>query len=279
MIRRGPQASPEIKNTQEEHSMELNYNVRGNDRKAMAKLISDTLGVKKTYTGMPECAFVIGSMKVSREGALIWDEETTAEDLIRVQTALQENGYVPEMPEEETAESTQAEETATEPTELSISMPTMEPAALERLQKMVDSKAGLIRKALDTDQLTIQPDGGKVSFSWWSHMPKQEETAAYMAFLAALCKQARESKRVTATEKPVESEKYAFRIFLIRLGFNGPEHKAVRHILLQRLSGHAAFRNDEEERKFREHRKALAAGNKNPTAEVNTEVTTDETAE
>ena len=56
MIWRGPQASPEIKNAQDEHSMELNYNVRGNDRKAMAKLISETLGVKKTYTGMPECA-------------------------------------------------------------------------------------------------------------------------------------------------------------------------------------------------------------------------------
>ena len=134
MIRRGPQANPEIKNAQEEHNMELNYNVRGNDRKAMAKLISDTLGVKKTYTGMPECAFVIGNMKVSRNGALIWDEETTAEDLIRVQTALQENGYVPEIPEEETAESTQAEETAIEPTELTIILPTMEPAALERLQ-------------------------------------------------------------------------------------------------------------------------------------------------
>ena len=115
----------------------------------MAKLISETLGVKKTYTGMPECAFVIGNMKVSRDGALIWDEETTAEDLIRVQTALQENGYVPMMPEEETTESTQAEETATEPTELTISLPTMEPAALERLQKLVDSKASLIRKALD----------------------------------------------------------------------------------------------------------------------------------
>ena len=53
MIRRGPQANPEIKNAQEEHNMELNYNVRGNDRKAMAKLISDTLGIKKTYTGIP----------------------------------------------------------------------------------------------------------------------------------------------------------------------------------------------------------------------------------
>ena len=174
-----------------------------------------------------------------------------------MQTTLQENGYVPEMPEEASTESTQPEETTPEPTELTISLPTMEPAALEKLQKLVDSKASLIRKALDADQLTIQPDGDKVSFPWWSHMPKQEETVAYMAFTAALCRMARESKRVTATEKPVESEKYAFRIFLIRLGFNGPEHKAVRHILLQRLSGHAAFRNDEEERKFREHRKAL----------------------
>ena len=57
----------------------------------------------------------------------------------------------------------------------------------------------------------------------------------------------------------MESEKYAFRIFLLKLGFSGPEHKEVRRVLLQRLSGHSAFRNAEEERKFRERRKGISA--------------------
>ncbi len=36
----------------------------------------------------------------------------------------------------------------------------------------------------------------------------------------------RNAKRVTATEKPVDNEKYAFRCFLLRLGFIGSEYKS-----------------------------------------------------
>ena len=78
--------------------------------------------------------------------------------------------------------------------ELTISLPTMESVALERLQKLVDGKASLIRKALDTDQLIIRIDGDKVSFPWWNHMPTPDEAAAYMAFLAAMCRMARDKR-------------------------------------------------------------------------------------
>ena len=42
--------------------------------------------------------------------------------------------------------------------------------------------------------------------------------------------------------KPVENEKYAFRCFLLRLGFIGDEFKADRKVLLQNLSGSTAFK-------------------------------------
>ena len=51
------------------------------------------------------------------------------------------------------------------------------------------------------------------------------------------------SKRITATEKPVDNEKYAFRCFLLRLGFIGSEHKTQRKILLRNLTGSSAFRS------------------------------------
>ena len=63
--------------------------------------------------------------------------------------------------------------------------------------------------------------------------------------LTALIRMASGAKRVTATEKTVESEKYAFRVFLLRLGFSGPEHKNTRQLLLHRLSGHSAFPNQD----------------------------------
>ena len=54
---------------------------------------------------------------------------------------------------------------------------------------------------------------------------------------------AKKQQRVNATEKHVENEQYAFRCFLLRLGFVGPEYKADRKFLLKNLSGNSAFRD------------------------------------
>lgn len=45
-----------------------------------------------------------------------------------------------------------------------------------------------------------------------------------------------------AKEKPVDNEKYAFRCFLLKLGFIGDEYKTTRKILLQNLSGNGAWK-------------------------------------
>lgn len=76
-----------------------------------------------------------------------------------------------------------------------------------------------------------------------------------MSFLTALCTMAKEAKRVLAKETEVESEKYAFRCFLLRLGFIGSDSKAARKILLRNLSGHSAFRNKADAKKFRANQK------------------------
>jgi len=270
--------------------MRINYEAK--DRKRMVKAIGEALEEKPVYQGVPSCAYQIAEFTVTRDGDLEFPDDTDPEIINGLLDALEEAGFqFPENEEHAVSVGTEActdedgsvttEETAVEvdqletPTELTISLPIMESSALDRLQKMVDSKAMLIRKALDADQLTIQSDGDKVSFPWWKHMPTPDEAAAYMAFLAAMCRMARDAKRVIATEKPVESEKYSFRIFLIRLGFNGKENAAVRKTLLHRLPGNAAFRNAEEERKFREHRKAL----KGAVHATDEDVATDETAE
>ena len=50
-------------------------------------------------------------------------------------------------------------------------------------------------------------------------------------------------KRITAKEKPVDNDKYAFRCFLLRLGFIGEDYKTERKILLRNLSGSLAFKS------------------------------------
>lgn len=81
-----------------------------------------------------------------------------------------------------------------------------------------------------------------MAFPWFSQVDA-DSAAAYTHFISALCEMSRNAKRVTATEKPVENEKYAFRCFLLRLGFIGSEYKAERKILLKNLSGSSAFKN------------------------------------
>ena len=56
----------------------------------------------------------------------------------------------------------------------------------------------------------------------------------------------KEQKRINATEKEVTNEKYAFRCFLLRLGFIGAEYKADRKILLKNLTGSSAFKTAKE---------------------------------
>ena len=68
--------------------------------------------------------------------------------------------------------------------------------------------------------------------------------------------QAISQKRIQAKAVNDENEKYALRTWLLRLGMNGPDFKETRKILMERLSGHAAFRTDEEAQKFLAREKA-----------------------
>ena len=83
-----------------------------------------------------------------------------------------------------------------------------------------------------------------VSFPWFNErMLTTEEARAYTHFISALCEMARNQKRITAKEKEIDNDKYAFRCFLLRLGFIGAEYKAERKILLRNLTGSSAFKN------------------------------------
>ena len=54
--------------------------------------------------------------------------------------------------------------------------------------------------------------------------------------------QAQMLKRVVAREQTVDNEKYAFRCFLLRLGFIGDRYRQERKVLLARLEGNMAFK-------------------------------------
>lgn len=208
--------------------MNINFNVTGEDRKALVKAIAEITGEKPAYLGMPSAAYQIGSYQVSKNGELTWEEGTDAEYLIEM---LIEKGYEAEVTTIEEGEGTGME----------IQMP-LEDVAAGNLLKLLEAKGALIQKALGIPHTKIEIREDCIAFPWFDEVPAPEEVDAYTRFIAALCEMSIKQKRITAKEKAVENEKYAFRCFLLRLGFVGDEYKAARKILLKNLSGSAAFK-------------------------------------
>ena len=232
--------------------MELHYNVTGELRKVMVKAIGERLGVKPKYMGMPSAAYQVGAYTVSKDGTLSWDEAGTngAEAKEIAQLAADASGWEPDEwkeardPEICKAE-TPKENEPDEKVELTVEMP-LEKVAVGNLTKLLEAKGTLIKNALGVDDLSYEIRDDRIAFPWFPEVTPSE-AQAYTKFIAALCKMAKEATRVTATEKPVDNEKYAFRCFLLRLGFIGSEYKADRKILLRNLSGSSAFKSGARE--------------------------------
>lgn len=114
--------------------------------------------------------------------------------------------------------------------------------ALENLKRLVESKGSLIKKAIGAETLKLDITDDKVRFPWFENGNNPDAVKAYTHFVTALCEMAKNQKRITAREKKTENDKYAFRCFLLRLGFIGTEYKEERKILLRNLTGSSAFK-------------------------------------
>ena len=51
------------------------FNVSGDTKKKLVKLISSHLGIESKYLGVPSCAYSIGNYTVNKDGSLSWDED------------------------------------------------------------------------------------------------------------------------------------------------------------------------------------------------------------
>ena len=234
-----------------------NYNVTGSDRKELVNLVAETIGSPAKYQGAPSFAYTVDYITIDRNGALSFDDRADTEVIENLLEQLAEHGFTAELPETapdstDTAENSEVEEVPgdeeiTEHDEtvgLTIYLP-KDKANIDLLRQLVQGKSGLIKKALGLKNLPIEEDSDEIVFPWFADASglSPDEVKAYTAFISALCKLSANAKRVSMTEKPVDNEKYAFRCFLLRLGFIGREHKITRKILLRNLEGSSAFKN------------------------------------
>lgn len=234
-----------------------NYNVTGSDRKELVNLVAETIGSPAKYQGAPSFAYTVDYITIDRNGVLSFDDRADTEVIENLLEQLAEHGFTAELPEiapdlPDTAENSEVEEVPgdeeiTEHDEtvgLTVYLP-KDKANIDLLRQLVQGKSGLIKKALGLKDLPIEEDSDEIVFPWFADASdlSPDEIKAYTAFISALCKLSANAKRVSMTEKPVDNEKYAFRCFLLRLGFIGREHKITRKILLRNLEGSSAFKN------------------------------------
>ena len=222
--------------------MTLRYNLTGADRKRLVTAISEITGAPAKYLGAPSFAYQVDYFTIDRNGGVTFDDRADSEEIENLIETLDNQGFTAEPQAVETSENEKP--SPAEVNGLCISMPAslFSETALQNPKDITAAKGSLIRKALGVEELPIEVGETKVSFPWFAGTPAPEEVKAYDHFICALCEMARNQKRITAKERDTGNDKYAFRCFLLRLGFIGPEYKQERKILLRNLTGSSAFK-------------------------------------
>ena len=211
--------------------MEIKYNVTGPDRKRLVQAIAKILECDAKYLGVPSYAYQVDNFTISKDGILSFDDHTNSSKGEQLIERLCEMGFEAEIEE------------VTDGLCIELPLKDTTEAAIDNLRRMVGSKATLIKKALGADNLDIEVTDERIRFPWFDRIPEPEVVNAAAHFIGKMLAAAKSQKRVTAKEKETDNEKYAFRCFLLRLGFIGEEFKETRRTLLQNLTGSAAFRS------------------------------------
>lgn len=171
-------------------------------------------------------------------------EHPTSEEIFETAEDLEK---VVDFPTSET-EDAQLEETQdkSQGRKLVIELPGsyLDEAELSRVRAIVASKASVLKKALETNDLSIERKEDKICFPWFIDHGIEGETKAYTQLVSGIAKRAKMLTRVTATESASDNDKFTMRLFLVSLNFKGEEYKFARKFLLRNLSGNSSWRTE-----------------------------------
>ena len=146
-------------------------------------------------------------------------------------------------PVENAADESNAETTEDE-TKLTVSIPRdkLPDDALARLRIMVSNKEVLFKRALLVDALPIEASEDMVSFPWFTLTGTAGEGEAYAQFITCLCKMAVEQTRVLDKPYDGDNDRFAMRIFMVRLGMKGTQFALARKLMMKNLTGNSGWR-------------------------------------
>ena len=233
--------------------MKLSYNVTGAERKTLVGAISQELNTPTKYLGAPTFAYEVGGYHIDKAGTV------TGADNLDLEDALHQLGFDAETREYDEPDTYESGlggmgaadvpafedlELTDESGSLTVEYPLdgFTPETLDNLAKMVTAKEALIKAALGAEKLPIQMTEETVKFPWFT-LDDPSQAAYCIQFIWALCKTAKEKRRVTARARGLaDNPKYAMRCWLLSLGLIGDEYKNARKLLLVRLDGNSSFK-------------------------------------
>ena len=244
------------------------------ERREMVQAISERLGSPAVYLRTPTCAYRIGGLTVERDGSIISDDDTLLEAL---RPMLIERGWLTDA--EASVTKTEPTEQDSEITQMELSFP-VEDWTVPQLKNFLHtlySNQHILRRMMQSDALYIDrqmmerldeaqtpadfeallADGlatgllkgcciqdGRFTLETVQDDRDPARWQVHATLLSAILEHAKAAKRVfLRADADPENEKYRANSFLMRLGFGGPEHKPLRHVLLGHLNGYAAFRS------------------------------------
>lgn len=142
--------------------MEIRFNVTGSARKELVGIISQVTGCKQVYKGMPSAAYEVADITISKDGTVSYDERTEESTIKAILEQTAAAGFAAELDEAPATETPEAPATAeanisavAKDTGLVISFPA-DKVNLENLQKLLESKSNLIKKALEVEAFPIE---------------------------------------------------------------------------------------------------------------------------
>ena len=244
------------------------------ERREMVQAISERLGSPAVYLRTPTYAYRIGGLTVERDGSIISDDDALLEAL---RPMLIERGWLTDA--EASVTKTEPTEQDSEITQMELSFP-VEDWTVPQLKNFLHtlySNQHILRRMMQSDALYIDrqmmerldeaqtpadleaqlADGlatgllkgcriqdGRFTLEAIRDDRDPARWQVYATLLSAILEHAKAAKRVfLRADADPENEKYRANSFLMRLGFGGPEHKPLRHVLLGHLNGYAAFRS------------------------------------
>lgn len=247
------------------------------DRKALVKELCSRLDLESKYLGAPSFGYQVGDYKVVKNGDIEVEDEKAEMDFIRELVAA-------DLVEDPGCE---------EELSLSISVPLEghSEKSIVNLLHIFCSREKLINRSVGcnhafcmnkkfVDALDKEPpesveeiyekldDAGgadinrgimfeedKITFTGFPQTKDPDLVKAYLQLVELINKSALTQQRVVKDKNHSNNEKYAFRVWLIRMGMVGDDYKLTRKLLLKNMPGNSAFRTNDQAEAFKEKMK------------------------